>query len=152
MGRRYMVYGAGAVGGAIGGRLHQHGHDVVLIARGEHARRCREEGLLLRSADGEARLQVETVEHPDEVAFRADDVVILAMKTQHTADALDALRKRVADVPVVCAQNGVENERLAARRFERVYGMLVAMPATFLEPGQVENECLPISGVLDAGR
>ena len=35
---RYVVYGAGAIGGTIGGRLFQHGHDVVLIARGAHAR------------------------------------------------------------------------------------------------------------------
>ena len=31
---RYVIYGAGAIGGTIGGRLFQHGHDVALIARG----------------------------------------------------------------------------------------------------------------------
>ncbi|MFD8527864.1 ketopantoate reductase family protein [Streptosporangium canum] len=31
---RYIVVGAGAVGGTIGGRLSQGGHDVVLVARG----------------------------------------------------------------------------------------------------------------------
>jgi NAD(P)-dependent dehydrogenase (short-subunit alcohol dehydrogenase family) len=31
---RFIVYGAGAIGGAIGGRLAQHGNEVVLIARG----------------------------------------------------------------------------------------------------------------------
>ena len=33
-----IVYGAGAVGGVVGGRMFQHGHDVVLVARGAHAR------------------------------------------------------------------------------------------------------------------
>ena len=33
---RYIIYGAGAVGGVIGARLAQRGHDVVLIARGAH--------------------------------------------------------------------------------------------------------------------
>lgn len=31
---RYIIVGAGAVGGAIGGRLAEAGHDVVLVARG----------------------------------------------------------------------------------------------------------------------
>ena len=31
---RFIIYGAGAIGGAIGGRLAESGHDVVLIARG----------------------------------------------------------------------------------------------------------------------
>ena len=30
---RFIVYGAGAVGGVVGGRMFQHGHDVVLVAR-----------------------------------------------------------------------------------------------------------------------
>ena len=31
---RYIIIGAGAIGGGIGGRLAQVGHDVVLVARG----------------------------------------------------------------------------------------------------------------------
>jgi 2-dehydropantoate 2-reductase len=75
------------------------------------------------------------------------------MKTQHTAAALDDLRAVAGDrVPVVCAQNGVENERLAARRFANVYAMLVFLPATYLEPGIVQANAAPVSGILDAGR
>jgi len=33
---RYIVIGAGAIGGTIGARLHQSGHEVLLIARGPH--------------------------------------------------------------------------------------------------------------------
>ncbi|RYZ32324.1 MAG: hypothetical protein EOP01_01420, partial [Propionibacteriaceae bacterium] len=36
MPNRYVVVGAGAIGGAIGGRLHQAGRPVVLVARGPH--------------------------------------------------------------------------------------------------------------------
>ena len=31
---RYIIYGAGAIGGTIGARLSQEGLNVVLIARG----------------------------------------------------------------------------------------------------------------------
>ncbi len=154
MAPRFIVYGAGAVGGTIGGRLHQHGHDVVLIARGDHGQVCREEGLLLRSADGDVRLDVPTVASPAELEFDSgQDIVVLAMKTQDSMAALDALSAHADDaIPVVCAQNGVENERLALRRFSNVQAMCVMLPATHLEPGVVEVNSAPVSGILDVGR
>ena len=48
---RFVVYGAGAIGGVIGARLHQHGHEVVLIARGAHLEAIRARGLRIESAD-----------------------------------------------------------------------------------------------------
>jgi 2-dehydropantoate 2-reductase len=44
---RYIVIGAGAVGGTIGGRLFESGHDVVLVARGPHLDALRAHGLRL---------------------------------------------------------------------------------------------------------
>lgn len=155
MDQRFVVYGAGAIGGTIGGRLFEHGHDVVLIARGAHGEALRSSGLLLRTADGAVTLPVPTVRHPSELGplDPARDVVVLAMKTQDTADALEALAAVApASVPVVCAQNGVENERMALRRFSTVLGMCVMLPATHLEPGVVEVSSTPVSGILDVGR
>lgn len=149
---RYIIYGAGGIGGVIGGRLFQAGHEVVLIARGAHLAAIQERGLRLRTPDGEYTLPVPAVAHPRDINFRADDAVFLTMKTQDTTAALaDLERAAGADLPIICCQNGVENERLASRRFARVYAMLVAMPATFLEPGCVDGESEPISGVLDTG-
>ena len=47
---RFVVYGAGAVGGVIGSRLFEHGHEVVLIARGEHRERIEATGCALEIA------------------------------------------------------------------------------------------------------
>jgi 2-dehydropantoate 2-reductase len=150
---RYIIYGAGAVGGVVGGRLFQAGHDVVLIGRGPHLDALRRDGLRLRLPDEDVRLPVPAVAHPRAIAFRPDDVVVLTMKTQDTEAALRDLEAAAGtDVAVVCCQNGVENERRAARRFERVYGMVVWLPATFLEPGTVECATLPPCAVLDIGR
>jgi 2-dehydropantoate 2-reductase len=150
---RYIIYGAGAVGGVVGGRLFQAGHEVVLICRGAHLDAIRRDGLRLCTPEEDLRLPVPAVAHPRAIAFRPDDVVVLTMKTQDTEAALRDLEAAAgSDVPVVCCQNGVENERLAARRFARVYAMLVALPATFLEPGRVDGEGTPVSGVLDTGR
>jgi len=85
---RYVIYGAGAIGGIIGGRLFEQGHDVVLIARGEHLAALQRDGLTLESPRGTATLKVRSVGHPSEMEPNADDVVFLAMKTQDTAQAL----------------------------------------------------------------
>jgi 2-dehydropantoate 2-reductase len=150
---RYIIYGAGAVGGVIGARLHEAGHDVILIARGPHLDAIVARGLTLETPLGSQNLRVPAVAHPGAITFTPDDAVLLTMKTQHTESALDDLRAVApADIPIVCAQNGVENERLAARRFDRVYGMMVWLPATYLEPGVVQASAAPINGVLDTGR
>ncbi len=150
---RYVIYGAGAIGGGIGARLTQAGHEVVLIARGAHLEAMRQNGLRMRTPDEDVTLPVQAVGHPSEVDWRGDEAVILCMKSQDTTAALEDLRASAgSSVRVICAQNGVDNERQAARRFEHVYPMLVLVPATHLTPGEVILNGAGISGVLDAGR
>jgi 2-dehydropantoate 2-reductase len=150
---RIVVYGAGAIGGVIGARLHEHGHEVLLIARGAHAAAIAAEGLRLDDPDGSVRLRIPVVTSPAETSLGEDDVVVLAMKTQHTLPALEALAAVAAPgLRVVCAQNGVENERLALRRFAHVYAMVVQLPGTHLVPGVVMAHSAPVTGILDLGR
>jgi 2-dehydropantoate 2-reductase len=149
---RYIIYGAGGIGGSIGARLFQHGHEVVLICRGEHLTTIQRQGLTFKTPTVSLQLSLRAVGHPAELRFTPDDVVILTMKSQDTEGALrDLERAGGRDVAIICAQNGVDNERMAARRFSRVYGMVVVVPATYLEAGLVLNHAAPIDGVLDAG-
>ncbi|MEA2314057.1 MAG: 2-dehydropantoate 2-reductase [Solirubrobacteraceae bacterium] len=150
---RYVVYGAGAIGGAIGAELHQAGCEVVLIARGQQLEAVQAHGLTLQTPEVERRSALQAVGSPREIKLTTDDVVLLAMKSQDTAPALDELTRAAdPDVTMVCAQNGVENERLALRRFERVYGMFVYVSAQLLEPGVIQVFSAPTLGVLDLGR
>jgi 2-dehydropantoate 2-reductase len=157
---RYVIIGAGAVGGTIGALLVESEHDVVLVARGAHLRALRETGLRLATPRGVTTSFIPTIAGPDEIDLRADDVLLLCVKSQDTAAALAGWADRpvagggvAADVlPVVCAQNGVENERIALRRFARVYGMSVMLPAGHVEPGLVTAVSDPVVGVLMIGR
>ncbi len=150
---RYVVFGAGAVGGAVGGRLFGYGHDVVLIGRGAHAQAIEREGLRLESPEGVSVLPVPVVTSPAELEFGPDDVVLLAMKGQDTLRALTALAAVAPpSTPVACLQNGVENERVALRLFARVYAVCVICPATHLEPGVVVVHSAPTTGIFDVGR
>jgi len=149
---RYVIYGAGAIGGVLGGRLHAAGRDVVLIARGRQLDTLRQHGLRLQSRDHDDVLRIRTVASPAEVGFAEGDVVVLAMKTQDTADALEALADAApATTPILCAQNGVENERLASRWFADVHGMYVYIFALAIEPGLVQCFTEPSGGVCDVG-
>ena len=78
------------------------------------------------------------------------DALLLTTKTQDTVGVLDALPSR--DAAVFCMQNGVANERMAARRGFDSYAVVVMLPAVFLEPGHVDAQGSPYSGLLDLGR
>jgi 2-dehydropantoate 2-reductase len=150
---RYVILGAGAIGGTIGGRLIECGHEVVLVARGPHYDALANGGLELRSPSGTVVLEASVVNDVGAVELGTGDVVVVTVKSQDTVAAVDALAAVApADLPVVCAQNGVANERAALRRFPNVYAMCVMLPAVYLEPGVVAAHGAPRAGILDIGR
>jgi 2-dehydropantoate 2-reductase len=150
---RSIIYGAGAIGSTLGARLFVAGHEVVLIARGAHLHALTERGLRFAAPDGASTLRIPTVAHPSEITFRERDVVFLTMKGQDTAAAVHALAELAApELPIVCAQNGVENERIALRAFPNVHAMVVKCSASLLEPGLVRAFGAPRTGIFDLGR
>jgi len=155
---RYVILGAGAIGATVGGRLAEAGADVVLVGRGEHAEAVKRNGLVLAMPDRVARLPVPMLTMA-ELQLAAGDVLILAVKSQDTAQLLNQLAAvavddgtPAGDLPVFCAQNGVANEDAALRCFSRVYGVCVNVPAMHLEPGVIEASGAPVSGILQVGR
>ena len=150
---RYVVYGAGAVGGVIGGHLHLAGLPTTLVARGDHLAAIRRDGLTLDSAESVHQLDVPAAADASEVDWTDDTVALLTVKSHQTSAALDDLvRHAPPGTVVVCAQNGVANERVVLRRFARTYAITVMLPATHLEPGVVVQKCHPTPGILDVGR
>jgi 2-dehydropantoate 2-reductase len=151
---RWVVYGAGAIGGVVAARLAASGADVVAIARGAHLDAILRSGALrVRTPDGESDVRLRAVGAPDELDWRGEAAVLLATKTQDAEGALRALRHAAGSaVPIVCLQNGVESARMALRRFDRVLGSLLMMPTAHLEPGAVEAYSAPCPGVVDVGR
>ena len=134
---RVIIYGAGAIGGVVGGYLARVGHDVLLIGRPGLVKTVREHGLRLVTPDDTHVLHPAAVTTPDQVDFSPDDVVFLCMKGQDTEGALRDLRAVVEDVPIFCLQNGVRNEEFAAQYFPKVYGVEVRIGAVFLDNDEV---------------
>jgi len=149
---RVVVVGAGGIGGTIGARLHQSGYDVALVARGAHGEAVRERGLTFATPEERVRLRIPAYDRPGDLTWTADDVVVLATKSQDTETAARALLAATGpDLPVVSAQNGVANERTLSRWFGHVHGMCVMMPTAHLEPGVVVAHSAAATGILDLG-
>ncbi|MGC4772725.1 ketopantoate reductase family protein [Micromonospora sp. DT44] len=157
---RYVIIGAGAVGGTIGVRLAQADRDVTLVARGAHLDAIRARGLTLRQPDGDVTARLAAVDGPGDRPLPADTVLVLTVKSQDTEAALATwVDAPVAGggtagerLPLVTAQNGVANERAALRLFADVHPVCVWLPATHLDPGVVVANGHPHPGMLHIGR
>jgi 2-dehydropantoate 2-reductase len=151
--RRVVVIGAGAVGAPLAAALHEHGHPVLLVARGANFEVIARDGLTVATPERVLVSRLDVADGAAAVAFQPDDVVILATKSQDTVSVLDDIAASTSStLPILCAQNGVANERVVGERFKNVYGMCVMTPASYLEPGRVDVFTAPLLGVLDVGR
>jgi 2-dehydropantoate 2-reductase len=163
---RYVIVGAGAIGGTLASRLAQHGSTPPLvIARGDNAEAIRARGLLLRSPDDEVRVDAPLATNAAGAELTIDDVLVFATKTHQLQAALlewvdQPVRDAAGEVvgtagellPALTALNGVEAERLALRYFRRVYGVCVWLPAVHLAPGEFTVRIAPVSGLFIIGR
>ena len=153
------MIGAGAIGASVAAELHRAGVRTLLIARGAHLAALRAGGLRYVRPDGAHVLPVPTAAGPDEVALRPDDVLVLATKSQDTEAAVREWAWRPVGgvgpaagvLPLLTLQNGVENERVALRRFAHVLGGMIRIPGTYLNPGEVINPGTPVPGLIWLG-
>lgn len=150
---RVVVIGAGAIGAPIAAQLFERGHPAVLVARGRNFEAIAKDGVEVATPDHTRRSKVDVVDGISSLALEPDEVVVLCVKSQDTADALEELvAVAPSELSVFCAQNGVANERMVSRYFTNTYGVCVMSPASYLEPGRVEVFSSPVVGVLDVGR
>ncbi|MBF9030644.1 ketopantoate reductase family protein [Rhodobacterales bacterium HKCCE3408] len=150
---RIIVFGVGAVGGAVAAALCDAGREVIGIARGSMLEALKSGPLTVRTPDGHFSASLPVVASPAEIAFRPGDAVLLTMKSQDTPTALEALRAAgLRDQPIFCFQNGIANEDMALRLFPNVHGVTVMMPVTYLTPGEVVANGSPKIGLFDIGR
>ncbi len=117
---KFLVFGAGAIGLYVGGSLAGAGHTVTFVARPLVAEAIRGAGVRLREKPTERIIrEVSATTSPAEaLAAGPHDVIIFALKSYDTTAALAQLREATAaSPPLLCLQNGVDNEPEIARRF-----------------------------------
>jgi 2-dehydropantoate 2-reductase len=105
---KVAIVGAGAIGGVLGGRLAWRGHEVALVARGDHLAAIRRDGLRLVDHVGEASGTYRLAASDDPADFGAQDLVVVALKAQAIGGMLPRLRSLLKeDTVVVPAINGL---------------------------------------------
>lgn len=148
---RFIIYGAGAIGGTVGGHLALGGHEVLLVGRPGHVQAIRQHGLRFITPRGTHILHLPAAAGAAEIEFQEGDVALLCVKSQDTEAALRELSSVGAGVPIFCLQNGVRNEEIAVRYFDRVYGVMVRVGGVYLRDGEVIGRRDP-PGALVIGR
>jgi 2-dehydropantoate 2-reductase len=132
-----VIWGAGAVGGTIGAYWGRAGVDVLLVdTDAEHVNACRK-GLSIEGPVDEFTVPL-PAETPDAVRGRFKRIV-LAVKAQHTAQAVAELAPHLADDGfVLSAQNGLNELTISTHIGEhRTIGAFVNFGADVLGPGHI---------------
>ena len=146
---RFVVLGAGAIGGVIGGGLYRAGHDVTLIARGASRRRAALDRA--DAADAGRRRGAARAGRSRSRTLRDGDVVILAVKSQDTV-ARARLAGGARRDDRVRAERRRERGRGAAPLRARLRRLRLAAGAARRpgrRPGLLARRC---NGVLAVGR
>ena len=137
---RFLVLGAGAVGGYFGGRLAEAGRDVTFLVRPPRAAVLAEHGLKVESQLGDFQVPVKTVT-ADRVGGPYD-VVLLTAKHYDLDAAIEAIRPGVGpDTAVLPLLNGlVHLDKLeAAFGPERVLGGVAYVGAVLQPDGSIRH-------------
>jgi 2-dehydropantoate 2-reductase len=135
---KVTVYGAGAIGGTTGAALARAGHDVLLVdSYLPHVEAINAQGLTIERDGQTTTTRVRAVAPAD--LGRDLTLVLLAVKSHHTAEALGEITPRLAPTGIIVSlQNGLSEELIAqAIGAERTVGCLVNWAADWTGPGRI---------------
>lgn len=143
---RFLVLGAGALGGFFGGKLVKGGADVAFLVRPKRAAQLQRDGLIVRSQDWEIRTPVKTIQQGQiDAPF---DVILLSCKAYDLGSAMDAIAPAVGPSSVILPMlNGMRHIDTLKERFgaHNVLGGLVALNTVMLGDGSIEQSPMRVN-------
>lgn len=150
---RFLIAGAGAIGGYIGAKMSRAGFDVTLFARGPHLAAMQKNGLRVESPDGDFQVHPRAIANLNEGA--PADVIILGVKAHALTQIAPQIQPLISAVTtVVSTQNGIPwwyfpdapLERVdpggvisASIPYRNVLGSLVYFATDIVEPGVIRH-------------
>src|SRR6195256_5454933 len=136
---RFLVVGAGAIGGYFGGRMLQAGQDVTFLVRPRRAAELAEAGLVIKSPLGDVTLKNPPTIQADKLNEKFD-AVLLSCKAFDLDDAIKSFAPAVGpQTAIIPLLNGMLHLDVLDSKFgrERVLGGLCAIAATLNEHREV---------------
>src|SRR5229473_2677667 len=137
---RYLVLGAGALGGYFGAKLLKGGADVTFLVRPARAAQLQRDGLVVKAQDGEIRTPAKTIQQ-DQLQG-AYDVILLCCKAYDLDGAMAAIAPAMGDQSVILPLlNGVRHIDVLKDRFgrQRVLGGLTVINAALMPDGTIQQ-------------
>lgn len=129
---KICIFGAGAIGGYMGGKLAQAGAEVSLVARGPHLAAMREKGLTL--IENNQRLTVPVRAEEDPAALGPQDYVVVTLKAHSVPPVVGKMAPLIGeDTTIVSGVNGVP-----WWYFHKIGGPLEGTRIASVDPGDVQ--------------
>ncbi len=148
---RIAIVGLGGVGAYIGAKLStlKEEHEIIFVARGEHAAAIKAHGLHLSDMDEDAYY------HPSLLTDSLDqsvDLLLLCTKTYHSQEALEGVKKGIdKNTLVIPVANGVNsNSLLQGITPASISQACVYVVSHKVAPGHVKKTTKPFALVIDA--
>jgi 2-dehydropantoate 2-reductase len=138
---KFLIVGAGGVGGYFGARLAADGNEVTFVARGAHRAAMEEDGLMVISPLGDLHIKTPQL-FDDPLKAGLFDIVLFCVKLWDTEDAAERIKPLLAhDTAVISLQNGVTAEETLARVLgpQHVLGGIAQIAAVIAEPGVIRH-------------
>lgn len=129
--KRFLIFGAGAIGTYLGASLSLQGHQVHFLEKEADIPDLRKRGLKITLGEGDFQATEAAFSSSlDALPLNKIDLAILALKTYHLDAILPELLKRKNELPpLLCLQNGVESDKMLAD----------ALAPTVIIPGTVTS-------------
>ncbi|HYW00347.1 MAG TPA: ketopantoate reductase family protein, partial [Candidatus Acidoferrum sp.] len=134
---KFLILGAGSLGSIYGGMLDIAGHDVTLVAHGKNYEALKNNGLTIRTPEGEINRHLNVVSTPSTVEA---DVAFLTVKSRDTESILETSTHLFGKTLFISFQNAAEKDELLSRYAgsSHVIGGVSTVGATLIEPGIVD--------------
>lgn len=138
---RIAIIGAGGVGGYYAALLARDGHEVTVLARGEHLDAIRQNGIVIKDHDTTFSVPVDATDRADDL--RGADWAMLAVKSYSVPGLTDVLamlaKDGVAIVPILNGVTTAENLESAGVPRAQILGATTIMNAHKTAPGVIER-------------
>jgi 2-dehydropantoate 2-reductase len=135
---RFLIVGAGAIGGYFGGRLVQKGEDVTFLVRSNKQKQLDNEGLKITSVHGDFQTPVTTITYGEGV--EPFDCILIAVKAYHLPQVMKDLTPYISEHTMILPLlNGYDHFNILQKHFgaEKVLGGLCYIETTLDSKGTI---------------
>ncbi|WP_105617258.1 ketopantoate reductase family protein [Vallitalea okinawensis] len=137
--KRVLIFGAGAIGGSIGGWIAENYDNIYFLDKGKNAESMKKRGIstyLQGHKDEVVNASVKVVDNISEC--EPVDIIVIGVKTYSLDVVCQFIKENVKNEPIILTlQNGIDNQQIVPKYFRKVIYGVISYNAWFDEPGVI---------------